>query len=467
MRPHPLHGPKEIGWALLHGGARPSATALILLVTLTLTFFLTRPAQADSPRRSITVDVVKKVKNAVVNIHSERTVAGTAPEELFALTPSQNRINGMGTGIIIDPRGYIVTNHHVVEDVNLIRVRLADGTTAGARVLARDPSEDLAILKIDVAQPLPIVPLGTAKDLMVGETVIAIGNAYGYDHTVTSGVVSAIKRDVTLNKDVAYRNLIQTDASINPGNSGGPLLNIYGELVGVNVAIRAGAQGIGFAIPVDTMIRVAADMLSARKRNGASHGLVVTDVVSDDANMGPGAPRRSLVVDRVDAASGLGVKRGDVITAVGDVQVSNSLDLERAFLDKPVGEAVTVSVRRNNQDETTSVALQPLDRSGLGGDLTWRKLGLKLQTASAELVSRTNQQLHGGLVVTDVRADGAASKAGIQRGDILVGLHQWEMLSGENVTFVLSHPDLATFNPLRFYIVRGGQVHRGWIQQVD
>src|SRR5262249_29825556 len=156
------------------------------------------------------------------------------------------------TGILIDPRGYIVTNQHVVDEVSLIRVRLNDGTTHSARVVAREFEADLALLKVDVGRSLPIMPLGTANDLMVGETVIAIGNAYGYEHTVSVGVVSAIKRDVTLNKEVSYKSLIQTDASINPGNSGGPLLNVNGELVGVNVAIRAGAQGIGFAIPVDT-----------------------------------------------------------------------------------------------------------------------------------------------------------------------------------------------------------------------
>src|SRR5207253_11082349 len=143
---------------------------------------------------------------------------------------------------------YIVTNQHVVEDVNVIRIRLSDGTSQNAAVIARSQEADLALLKIDTAGPLPTVPLGTASDLMVGETVVAIGNAYGYEHTVTVGVVSAVSRDVTLNKEVSYKALIQTDASINPGNSGGPLLNIRGELVGVNVAIRAGAQGIGFAI---------------------------------------------------------------------------------------------------------------------------------------------------------------------------------------------------------------------------
>src|SRR5262249_28979357 len=150
-----------------------------------------------------------------------------------------------------------------------------DGTTVSARVVARDAESDLALLKISPPKPLPVMPLGTAKDVQVGETVVAIGNAYGYDHTVTVGVVSAVGRDVSLNKDVRYRARIQTDASINPGNSGGPLVNMAGDLVGVNVAIRAGAQGIGFAIPVDSMIVAAGQMLAQlrKKQEIASLGL--------------------------------------------------------------------------------------------------------------------------------------------------------------------------------------------------
>ena len=192
-----------------------------------------------NPRQTPVVDVVRRVRDAVVNIHSERTVRAAGAEEMFSNTSTQSRVNGMGTGILIDPRGYIVTNQHVVEDVALIRIRLADGTTANARVVARDSECDLALLKIDVDRPLPSLPLGTTRDLMVGETVVAIGNAYGYEHTVTVGVVSAVSRDVSLNKEVSYKALIQTDASINPGNSGGPLFNVHGELIGVNVAIRA------------------------------------------------------------------------------------------------------------------------------------------------------------------------------------------------------------------------------------
>jgi serine protease Do len=421
------------------------------------------------------VDAVRRVRGAVVNIHSERTVQGPASEEVFALAPSQNRVNGMGTGIIIDPRGYIITNQHVVEDVSLIRVRLSDGTAASARVVARDGESDLALLKIDVNQPLPVMPLGTAADLMVGETVIAIGNAYGYEHTVTVGVVSAVKRDVTLNKEISYKSLIQTDASINPGNSGGPLVNINGELVGVNVAIRAGAQGIGFAIPVDSMIRVASDMLSVRRRNGTWHGLVGRDFLEgvDDGNSSeePHAPRRALMVDRLEInspAAKCGLQRGDQVVSAAGQTVTNTLELERALLESRPGQTVPLVVRRQGTEQHLDLVLQAADRAvAPASDVVWRKLGLRLQAVSSELVSRTNKQLHGGMAVLDVRPDGVAAKAGIQRDDILVGLHQWEMLSMDNVVFVLTHPDLGSFNPLRFYIIRSGQVHRGWLQQVE
>jgi serine protease Do len=435
----------------------------------------TRTAARDwNPRHTPVVDAVKRVRAAVVNIHSERTVQVPASDELFSTLPSQNRVNGMGTGIVIDPRGYIVTNQHVVEDVNLIRVRLSDGTTVSAKVVARDNESDLALLKIDVNRPLATMPLGTASDLMVGETVIAVGNAYGYEHTVTVGVVSALKRDVTLNKEISYKSLIQTDASINPGNSGGPLVNVHGELIGVNVAIRAGAQGIGFAIPVDAMIRVASDMLSIRKRNGTWHGIVGRDRVETGDETGHeenAALRRLLVVDRIEAnspANKAGLQRGDVIVRVGDQPVESTLGLERALLEVHAGEPAPVVVQRQGKEKRLELVVEAADHTTpSANDLAWRKLGMHLQAVSSEVVSRTNQQLHGGLAVIEVRPDGVAGKAGIQKGDILVGLHQWEMLQLDNLSFVLTHPDLASFNPIRFYIIRAGQVHRGWLQQVE
>jgi len=432
-------------------------------------------------RQTPTVLAIQRVRDAVVNIHSERSVQGPQTEELFAMSPSQNRINGMGTGILIDPRGYIVTNQHVVEDVNLIRVRLSTGTMASARVLARDQETDLALLKIDVSQPLPVMPLGTARDLMVGEPVIAIGNAYGYEHTVTTGVVSAVGRDVTLNKDVSYKSLIQTDASINPGNSGGPLINIHGELVGVNVAIRAGAQGIGFAIPVDTMMRVAGAMfrMQALSRTRSPFlGLAVRDEVNTPRQ--DDRPLREAIVERVESggpAARAGLRVGDALMQVGDQSVCCSLDLERALLDRSGGEHLPVLVRRNSGEHRLEIALDAgrgpvtpapaATTTSLTGDPTWRKLGVRVQLISPEQVTRSHPQLHGGLLITDVRPESVASRAGFQRGDVLVGLHQWEMLSMDNIQFVLNHPDLASFSPVRFFLLRDGQIRRGFLSGLD
>jgi serine protease Do len=434
-------------------------------------------ARGWSVRRTPVVEVVRRVKAAVVNIHSERTVRAPATEELFSLTPSQNRVNGMGTGIVIDPRGYIITNQHVVEDVSLLRVRLADGNTLSAQVVARDTETDLALLKINPPAPLPVMPLGTTRDLEVGETVVAIGNAYGYDHTVTVGVVSAMGRDVTLNKQVSYRALIQTDASINPGNSGGPLINLNGELVGVNVAIRAGAQGIGFAIPVDTMIRVGGQLLGqVRARGGhAPLGLVASDEVSSTATA------RRVLAERVDggAAGKAGLQKGDVLVRLGELPIRSSLDIQRGLLDRQAGQQVDVVVMRDGQEKrlqlTVEAATTRLDSrppasltsssAQSGQAQVYRMLGLRLSVLpSGTAVMRSHPQLHGGLLVGEVRSDSPAARAGLRQGDVLVGLHSWEMLTLDNVLYVLNHPDRHTFGTLQFYILRSGQIHRGYVQ---
>jgi serine protease Do len=425
------------------------------------------PVSRSNARRTPIVEVVEKVKDAVVNIHSERTVAPAGADDLYGIAAAPSRVNGMGTGIIIDPRGYIITNHHVIDDVQVIKVRLSDGSSYPAKVIARDHDNDLALLKIDARKPLATIPLGTAQDLMIGETVLAVGNAFGYEHTVTTGIVSALHRDVTLNKEMSYKSLIQTDTPINPGNSGGPLVNINGELVGVNVAIRAGAQNIAFAIPVDTMIRVAGDMLSIRKRNGLTHGLKLADKV--DPSISQGA--RSVTVASVDPIGpGLsaGVQPGDVVVRVGDQQVRTTLDFERALLERTAGEKIALVVTRDGSEKSLDLVLQAVDRaSAYVPDLVWRKLGVKLQAAPPDQVTRVNAALHGGMMVTEVFADGVAGRAGFQRGDILIGLHQWETLTADNVNYVLTHPDLATFNPVRFFIIRSGQVRRGWLPQID
>ena len=412
-------------------------------------------------RKTAIVSAVERVKAAVVNIHSERAVASTS--DPYAMPIAPKAMNGMGTGIIIDPRGYIVTNQHVVDDVTSLRIRLSDGTSQSATVVARHPELDLAIIKIDAPTPLAVMPIGTANDLMVGETVIAVGNAYGYEHTVSVGVISAIKRDVSLNKDMSYKSLIQTDACINPGNSGGPLVNINGELVGVNVAIRAGAQGIGFAIPVDHMVRSVSDMLKARRRSSTYDGLVCRDLLqpSNDGLV------RNVIVDRVDAASpaeGSGLQSGDVILQVGDVKIASGIDVERGLMDRKAGDQVTLVVRRKDEEKSIKFALAGSDRQvrpAAASDIVWQKLGVQFAPVAPDIVTRVNNQLHGGLEITAINATGLGAKSGFKKGDVLVGLHNWETVSVENVNYVLNHPDLATFHPVPFFVLRGGQIRRG------
>jgi len=432
-----------------------------------------RGVPANSLRRTPVVEVVDRNKEAVVNIFSERTVTRENREKQLELMQLQQRVNGMGTGVVIDPRGYILTNHHVVDDVQMLRVKLYDGTSVNARIVAREPSEDLAIIKIDVSRPLPLTVIGTATDLNIGEGVVAIGNAFGYEHTVTVGVVSALKRDVVLNREISYKSLIQTDASINPGNSGGPLFNMQGELIGINVAIRAGAQGIGFTIPVDNALKVAGELLSVKRRTGMVHGMQVRDAL-DVSNS---VIRRWAVIERIEqgsAAEKAGLKPGDVLDRSGEQKIICHLDLERAFLERSTGDATPLVARRGSnargeggEEIRVEISLRSNERAPnqLPADIVWRKLGLKVQPAGADQVVKANPQLHGGLLITDVNLDSAAARAGFQRGDILIGLHLWETVNVDNITYVLNHPDYATFAPMRFFRVRAGQLQRGWLEQ--
>ena len=419
-------------------------------------------------RETAVVAAVNRVKNAVVNIHSERNATPSGGDS-YPMTASPNRVNGMGTGIIIDPRGYIVTNQHVVDDVSSLRIRLSDGGTQNAVVFARNPELDLAIIKINAPTPLPVMPIGTANDLMVGETVIALGNAFGYEHTVSLGIISALKRDVSLNKDMSYKSLIQTDAAINPGNSGGPLVNINGELIGVNVAIRAGAQNIGFAIPVDHMVKSVSQMLQARRRNVTYDGLACRDLMQPSSD----GLVRKVIVDRVDASSPAetaGLLAGDQFVQVADVKVATGIDVERGFMDRRPGEIVDVVIRRDGQEKHLHVSLASRDRQvqpATTSDVVWQKLGVQFVPVGGDQVARINSQLHGGMEITNLGANGLmAAKSGLRKGDILVGLHNWETVNIDNVNFVLTHPDLGNLNPVPFFIVRSGQIRQGRLSMI-
>jgi serine protease Do len=448
----------------LVGGLAVKAETLPIATPQSPAPFAAQPANRYwNLRQTPITDVVRKVRGAVVNIQSEKPASS---DDFSMVGSAKSNINGMGTGIIIDSRGYIITNNHVVEDVSILRVRLSDNTQLPAQVIARDPEHDLALLKIDAKKTLPVITLGTASDLMVGETVVAIGNAYGYEHTVTVGVVSATRRDVSLNKEISYKGLIQTDASINPGNSGGPLVNIHGELIGVNVAIRAGAQGIGFAIPVDTMVRVSGELMGS-KRGNVKHGVGLRNEVKLEQTDGI---RRAAMVDAVEGGSPgsrAGINKGDELLAIEDFQVKSSLDVERALVDKSPGDKVVFHFRRDGSEQKVEVTLEPGKPVIAVAEVVWRRIGLKVQPISSDAVAKANNQLHGGLLINEIRPESVAARAGVQKGDIWVGLHQCDLISIVNISFVLNHPDLTTFQPVRFFIVRAGQVHRGFLPHID
>ena len=414
---------------------------------------------ASNPRETPVVRALKKARSAVVNIHSRKTALSS--ETLFGNAKAR-KVNGMGTGIVIDPRGYIVTNHHVIDGVESLRVTLVNGGTYSASVVNSDRSRDLAIIKIKPTKPLPMMPIGTSSDIMLGESVIAVGNAFGYENTVTSGIVSALKRNVEVNEKQSYKNLIQTDASINPGNSGGPLINMTGEVIGINVAIRAGAQRIGFAIPIDDARRVIARLMSIERLDGNTHGLATTDVKS--------AKRRELVVRNASPntpAAKAGFRPGDVIVKVASRPVVDRTDLECGLLGRKSGESVEVTVRRNKETKTLKLALSRFSGATVvraNNNTTvatftkaWTPLGLQLRKVPKSAAGLTRSKYRGGMRVVSVRANSPAAMNGIREGDILVGLHIWETISADNITYVLNHPRLRTFSPLKFYILRQGE----------
>jgi len=439
-----------------------SLAGLILLCLLAAGF----PAdlQAGSLRETQAVRAVRQITSSVVNIRSEKTV--TSESVLYATRGGQ-KVSGMGTGVVFDSRGYIVTNYHVIAGVDWLRVTLSDGGIHMARIISFDRQADLAIIKVDAGHPLPEMPLGTSSDLMLAETVFAVGNAYGYEDTVTCGIISALHREVEVNEKQTYHNLIQTDASINPGNSGGPLINLEGNVVGINVAIRAGAQRIGFAIPIDDARRVIAKLIAIDRLGQTWHG-----VQTQDDKQGP---RRRLVVTGIlknSPAAKAGLKTGDVILRSGKQKVVDAVDFERSLLDRKAGSQVELTVDRNGKSTRISLVLAGRKASAANtaantaanlapaAQQAWQAFGLKFEVVKTrELQKRHGREVlehyRGGLRVTEVRKNGPGASHGIRQGDVLVGLHEWETVNLDNVRWVLDHPQLRKFNPVKFYVLRG------------
>ena len=388
------------------------------------------------------VRLAETLTPAVVNVRTvseaRRTRVPQVPEPFRRFFPQppegggerEVRPRGLGSGFIIDAEGYIVTNHHVVDGSRSIEVQLSDGRTFQPKVIGSDAETDLALLKIE-ATGLPMIPLGSSSALKVAEPVMAIGNPFGFDHTVTVGIVSGMGRFIGQGR---FDDFIQTDAAINPGNSGGPLINTRGEAVGINSAIRSssgGFQGIGFAIPVDLAKPILGQLRATGKVTRGWLGVAIQPLTDELAkSFGITSTQGALVasVSEDSPAARAGFKPGDVIVTFDGKTVEGPRVLPTIVANTPVGRAVPVVVVRDGKRQTVTVTVGSLAesreaRAATGEKLpesrATEKLGLSLQELTPELAKQLGVQSDKGVVVTEVKPDSPAAQAGLAPGDVI------------------------------------------------
>ncbi len=425
------------------------------------------PVAAETAERETpTVLAIRRCSGAVVNIHGQKTLRATAASTAVA-SEAGRQVNGMGTGVVIDPRGYVITNYHVVEDVDEVQITLADGTNTTADVVATEVRSDLALLKVKISGSLETIPRGTSSDLMIGEPVIAIGNAFGYVHTATQGIISALHRDVPVNDTQEYRDLIQTSAGINPGNSGGPLMNIHGEIIGVNVAVRVGAQQIAFAIPIDQAIDIVTDMISSHNEDRLSLGMRTEGGPRD----GDGVVIASVAANSPAAREGF--KSGDRIVQVGTTPINDRLDFGLAIIESRAGEKVPLQVERAGEMISLALAIEPTSAT-VGDDvqtLVWNALGIRAQPVSKATMQKINSRIRRsydvGLYVSAVRKGSPAYNQGIHVGDVLIGLHDWQTGTVADLQSIMNELSSKSTAQSRFRIVRSNVEMEGYIRLAD
>jgi serine protease Do len=375
------------------------------------------PSSSRALRRTPVVEVFEKNRGAVVNISATMEVDNYQtlfPDSIFneffdggLRRSGKRKYSSIGSGFIVHPDGYVVTNAHVVMRAVDQRVIAADGTEYEADRVAVDEIHDLAILKIQSKKVFQAVTLGRSDDLMIGETVIAIGNPLEYQHTVTSGIVSALDRTLTFDEKTEYKGLIQTDASINRGNSGGPLLNILGELIGITTAIRGDAQNIGFAIPVDELHTVLPDLLSIRHRKRLEVGLKLD---------WRGGVR---VAESKGPAALAGIKVADELVSIAGKPIRQDVDYYIHLLEIKPGEDLGIVFKRGGQRYQASVkpASIPLPDAA---KLLRERTGLSVRPLTREQAAKIHPQLRGGLLITNVEYGSPAYHADFREGYIIV-----------------------------------------------
>ena len=334
---------------------------------------------------------------------------------------------GLGSGFIIDRNGTILTNHHVVDGAQKISVTLSDGKSYDAKVLGKDQKTDIAVIKIDAGQDLPAVTLGDSDRLDVGEWVMAIGNPFGLDHTVTSGIVSAKGRQIGAGP---YDNFIQTDASINPGNSGGPLINLRGEVVGITTAIYSqsgGNIGIGFAIPTNSIKEVLPQLKDKGRVVRGYLGTTVQKITPEIADsLGVKQQRGALVADvvRGSPAERAGIKTGDIITEFNSKEVKDSTELPGLVARVAPGTGTSIKVLRDGKEMTLAITVGEMKDTEVAASGQQGELGLAVQPVTPEVAQSLGLDRAEGLVITEVKPGSAADDAGLREGDLITQINR-------------------------------------------
>lgn len=425
-------------------------------------------------RKNEIVNVVEKVGPAVVSLSTERLVVQRHKDPVFGFRSEFfNRFFNdyfgnferkmvkipLGSGVIIDESGYIVTNEHVISRASKIKVILSDETTLNATLVNADPVNDLAILKVVSPKRLPYIEMGVSDDLMVGETVIALGNPFGLGNSVTTGILSALGRTLNFgdgNVNIEYKNLLQTDALINPGNSGGPLVNIEGKLIGINTAILSQGQGIGFAIPVDKTKEILVKLLNFRKikkvwlgikvedRNSSLDGIEIVELEND----GP--------------AKKAGIKKGDIITKLDSKKIDSVLDFEKYILNKNVNDIVNFTIYRNGNKKNVRISISKTPKPS-AVKLAKEKLGLNVQELTPSIAKRLGiRSTRQGVLVSSVEKNSPAEMVQILAGYVIVRIGPYRITNIQEIGIILNEVESGEILDIGLIWADAYGEHRGY-----
>jgi len=442
--------------------------SVVVIVSVILTAVEPVLAQ-DEPtfdRRTPIVKVYQMTHKAVVNISGERTVSTSIWPEFDwpGWGPRVRRqVKVLGSGVVVHEDGYIVTNAHVIEGAKNIKVAFSDGNEFATTVISTDESKDLAVLTIETKDKLSFIHLGRSDDLMTGETVIAIGNPYGYSNTVTSGVVSAVGRDIEVSEGFWLRGLIQTDAPINPGNSGGPLLNINGELIGINTAIRPEAENIGFAVPVDTLVANLIQMLMPEKLRRVQLGLIMGRMKT--VGQFNGLAVESVIKD--SPADKKGMAAGDIVLQIDGRQLTGVIDFYVKLMHKEIGEPIEIKyVRSEAQRPQSQTVRLTLEAKPLPDGRQLAKEFFQMEVS--ELTEQVAQEFefenaYPIMIITAVEPNGTAAEVGLKSGDLILAINNAVVSNLKEFSLEMekvNEGDTVTLKILRIRIGAFGQVQR-------